>query len=112
MTDRPYYYDRKGRPVEMMEWARLFEASPDGYRFVGKTTIGPYLVSTVWIGLDMNFGDGPPLIFETMIFGPGELGGYQWRWPTEEAALAGHDQAVAAVMEKVGVSHDPMSGFG
>jgi hypothetical protein len=25
-------------------------------------------VSTVWLGIDYNFGTGPPLIFETMVF--------------------------------------------
>lgn len=25
-------------------------------------------ISTIFLGLDYNFGDGPPLIFETMVF--------------------------------------------
>ena len=33
-----------------------------------------------------------------MIFG-GPLADYQWRYPTEAAALAGHGQAVTAVRE-------------
>jgi predicted cobalt transporter CbtA len=56
-------------------------------------------VSTVWIGIDHRFGDdGPPLIFETMVFnraeGWGELDCE--RYSTEAEAVAGH----AAMCEK------------
>lgn len=37
-------------------------------RFDLKTEIGDYIVSTVDLGLDHSFGDGPPLYYETMIF--------------------------------------------
>jgi len=50
-------------------------------------------VSTIFLGLDHQFGDGPPLLYETMVFG----GKYdQWcrRHPTRMAALAYHDQMV------------------
>lgn len=50
----------------MEEVSRLF--SDMDYKRVALTEIGPYVVSTVWIGLDHNFGNGPPLIFETMVF--------------------------------------------
>lgn len=72
------------------------------YKHVGVTAIDDETeVSTVWMGLDHNFfGEGPPLIFETMIFG-GPLDGQRWRWPTEEAALAGHDQVVELCREEV-----------
>jgi len=55
-------------------------------------------VSTVFIGLDHRFfGDGPPLLFESMVFG-GPLDGEQFRYPTWDAAAAGHallvDEAV------------------
>lgn len=91
------YYDRKGRPLTLFQWARLREDNPDGYIFIGRTEVGPFVVSTVWLGLDHNFSEtGPPLIFETMIFGRGGSDiEYCERYPTEEAALAGHDQAVA-----------------
>jgi hypothetical protein len=55
------------------------------------------------MGIDHNFTDqGPPLIFETMVFG-GEYDGYQWRWATLEGAEAGHEQAVAFVKEHLEV---------
>ena len=52
-------------------------------------------VSTVFLGLDMNFGlIGEAILFETMVFG-GVLNDYQWRWCTWEEAEEGHAQAVA-----------------
>ena len=38
-------------------------------RTVAKDTMGGCVISTVFIGLDHNFGEGLPLLFETMIFG-------------------------------------------
>lgn len=61
---------------------------------VGRTEVGEHLVSTVWLfGIDHQYGDGPPLIFETMIFGDpwnNELR----RYSTEEEAMRGHLEAV------------------
>ena len=53
-------------------------------------------VSTVWLGLDHGFGmGGPPLIFETMIFGDHGVSDHgQWRYSTEQAARQGHAEAV------------------
>ncbi len=91
------YYDRAGRPIPMLEWAKLF--GDDAYKRVALTHVGDVSVSTVWLGLDHGFGlGGVPLIFETMVFG-GAHDEDQWRWPTEAAALAGHDQAVAMVRD-------------
>src|SRR5436189_165925 len=63
------------------------------YRVVAVDTLpNGYRVSTVWLGLDHNFSlEGPPLIFETMVFGK-EL----WmdldsaRYATEAEAMEGH----------------------
>ena len=53
---------------------------------------GDVRVSTVFLGLDHQFGSGPPLLFETMIFG-GEHNEYQERYSTWEEAEAGHKVA-------------------
>ena len=50
-------------------------------------------VSTVFLGLDHGFG-GPPLLFETMIFG-GEYDLHCWRYSTWDEAVAG-DAAIVA----------------
>lgn len=64
-------------------------------RSVAKTEIEPGVrVSTVFLCIDHNFlGSGPPLLFETMIFG-GPLDGYQDRYCTWDEAVAGHELAV------------------
>ncbi len=31
--------------------------------------VGEAWISTLWLGINHNYGDGPPLIFETMVFG-------------------------------------------
>ena len=54
---------------------------------------GKGYVSTVWMGLDHNFRDGPPLIFESMYFGGGDEED-QERYSTEAEALAGHERMV------------------
>ena len=92
------YYDFDGNPIGSLEWTRLFEDLPA--RQVARTDLdGGVYVSTVWLGLDHRFGgDGPPLIYETMIFG-GPHDEWCWRWPNRDAALAGHDQAVALALD-------------
>jgi hypothetical protein len=98
MPDRPLYYDRAGNPIALMEWAALFD--DHDIKVVAYTEIGPYRVSTVWLGLDHSWGHGPPLIFETMVFGPESAGGYDMdcrRYSTEEQARAGHDETVTLV---------------
>jgi hypothetical protein len=92
-------YDRDGRPMSMDEFsARLMDMA---YKHVAATAIGDDVeVSTVWLGVDHNFTrTGPPLIFETMVFG-GDMDGCGERWPNAEAARAGHDQWVARVREE------------
>jgi hypothetical protein len=75
---------------DLMEWAKGFEKSD---RHVGSTLVGDVHISTVFLGLDHSFGDGPPLLFETMIFG-GKHNQKQWRYSTWDEAVAGHEAAV------------------
>lgn len=92
---RPLYYDRDGEPITLERWIALVEDAD--YRRIARTDINGIVVSTVWLGIDHQFGDGPPLIFETMIFG-GPHDEETWRrYDTEANARAGHDDAVAAV---------------
>jgi len=97
---RYYVLDDRGEPVaagSVEEWARWFEANRLN-RHVGDTTIDGVRVSTVFLGVDHQWGSGPPLIFETMIFG-GPYDSYEWRWTTRAQASANHDQAVAAIRD-------------
>lgn len=88
------WFDRDGKPLEMLEWARLFENLE--YKRVARDELtNGCLVSTVWLGLNHGYG-GPPLIFETMVFRPddGVDGGDMERYSTEAEARAGHDAMV------------------
>jgi hypothetical protein len=52
--------------VDLLTWAREFETMD---RRVAETTVGDFWVSTVFLGLDHNWGHrGSPLLFETMVF--------------------------------------------
>jgi hypothetical protein len=89
-------FDREGKPITLEQWAQLFENA--AYKRVAEATLpdGKW-VSTVWLGLDHSFMDeGPPVIFETMVFSSkedmDELD--QRRYSTEAEALAGHHEAV------------------
>lgn len=89
------HYDRQGLPISFGEWGALFD--DEDYRRIALTEVGPVRVSTVWLGIDHRFGEGPPIIFETMVFGCLALLEYQTRACTENEALAQHAHAVALV---------------
>jgi hypothetical protein len=53
------------------------------------------MVSTVYLGLDHSFMGGPPMIFESMVFGPGASNDWDMRrYSTEEQAIKGHWEMV------------------
>lgn len=88
------HFDRQGRPITMEQWVAEFGKD----RHVAETDLGTLgYVSTVWLGLNHAFGSGPPVIFETMIFG-GPMDEYMDRYSTEEEAKSGHEFAVQALM--------------
>lgn len=59
-----------------------------------------YFVSTVDLGLDHNFGEGPPLYFETMIFPKESIGEmFCKRYTTKETALESHERLVQHINE-------------
>jgi len=89
------YYDKEGKPLTFIEAAEIM--SDMDYRRVRKDQIGNAEVSTVFLVINHNFGlEGPPLIFETRVFG-GDLDGEQWRYSTEAEAIAGHEEVVARI---------------
>lgn len=76
---------------DVIEWGQWFEKAN---RQVADTKLPHGVrVSTVFLGLDHSFGDGPPILFETMIFG-GKHNEYQERYATWEEAKSGHKEAV------------------
>lgn len=88
--------DRNNQPVaaDIQTWAEFFEHH--GRRRVAQTYLWlPWRthISTVFLGLDHGFGEGSPIVFETMIFGGSETG-YQERYTSWVEAEEGHKRAV------------------
>jgi hypothetical protein len=79
---------------DMLTWARWL-AENENRRIVNWTQItSEILVSTVFLGLDHRlYGKGPPILFETMIFG-GPLNEHMWRYSSWDDAQTGHAAAV------------------
>lgn len=50
---------------------------------------GTIMVSTVFLGLNHNWGSGPPILFETLVFGS-VLDGEMDRYFTRDEAFRGH----------------------
>lgn len=93
------YVLRDGMPVlepDLFKWGRWLQTAD---RAVAKDTHGEVDVSTVFLGLDHSFGQGPPVLWETMVFG-GPLDGEQRRYTSEGEAKAGHAELLAAVKEQ------------
>src|SRR5215813_6557788 len=85
--------------TDFMTRARWFETSD---RHVAKTDFGNVRVSTVFLGFDRSFGQGPPLLFETMIFGGCfDQDKYQERCSTWEEAEAQHAEAVEVARQSL-----------
>jgi len=92
-----YYVLDNHTPIpatSVLEWGAFLEK--DENRIVALTGVcDDAHVSTVFVGLDHNFlGVGPPLLFESMIFG-GAHDGEQRRYATWAEAEAGHAEFVA-----------------
>ena len=90
MTNKKYILDgKKLVEADLMTWATWFEKTVG--RRVAYDKVGDKTISTVFIGIDHNFGEGEPHLFETMIFPESEV--YE-RYPTWESAEAGHKKCL------------------
>ena len=69
MTNKKYILDKKHNLIEtnLTIWAEFFEDINNTR--VADDTVNEARVSTVFLGIDHQFGEGKPLLFETMIFG-------------------------------------------
>jgi hypothetical protein len=92
MKDLGRYVLDGHEPVEEPDpitWATWLESADRIVRYA--VLDGGTAISTIFLGLDHNWGDGPPLLFESMIFGGHEHGSTN-RYSTWEEAEAGHDE--------------------
>ena len=88
-------FDKNGKEINYEEWGKLLEDKD--YKIIKQETLPDgKKVSTVWLGLDHNFGEGEPLIFETMVFSSeGDFSDVDVeRYSTLEEAQKGHEEMV------------------
>ena len=104
MRTRLMYYKRDGTPYpddNPITWA-MDSKNQDG-RVARDILPDGKRISTVFLGLDHNWGEGPPLIFATMVF-PSETESNDLdmdRYSTEEEALKGHKEMVKKWTDKI-----------
>ncbi len=70
-------------------WSRMGSHIRENY-------VGGIHVSTVFLRLDHNYHDGPPILFETMVFG-GKHDQYQRRYTSWDEAVLGHREILHEV---------------
>lgn len=110
-----YMLDEEGnvkKTSNALEWGTWLEN--DNSRFLKRTDIGNYYVSTVFLGLDYSFRGDVPVLCETMTFNKEkeeiklwekeykinkecEVAGTFERYTSKEDALKGHDAIVELV---------------
>ena len=85
---------------DLHKWAKWYEQNRES---VHKTDeVCGLRISTVFLALDHSFGtDGPPILWETMVFADVEQKEQQWRFSYQEDAYQFHDGLVAGYKERL-----------
>ncbi|MCP4607716.1 MAG: hypothetical protein GY845_03225 [Planctomycetes bacterium] len=95
-----YYYILEGHDVipchDMALWTQWLSSAD---RKVKRENVGESDVSTVFLGVNHAWDDGPPLVFETLVF-DGPLDGEMERYSTWAEAVKGHDEMVERIRAK------------
>ena len=90
-TTRNYVFDEAGNPhhePDLTAWAQWYGTTD---RVVQRDQVGEAIISTVFLGVDhRHVGSGPPILWETMVFGISPNEGDQQRYVSRAEALAGH----------------------
>jgi len=97
MADFYKLVGKQAVPCTLLEWSVFFNTRN---RCIIKTKIKDSVISTVFLGINHNFGPGDPLLFETMVFG-GPLNEEMNRYTTWEEAEEGHTEMVKAVVQRL-----------
>lgn len=96
-----YVLNKKGEPVLEQNLAKFAGWFAKNERAVAKERIGDVLISTVFLGIDHAFGKGPPVLWETMVFG-GKLDMKQYRCSgSKKEAEAMHLRTVEKVKRSI-----------
>ena len=98
MTDKYILVGHDAVPERsLMKWAKWFEKAE---RIVAKSNCGGVFVSTVFLGINHQFGEGLPLLFETMVFGENMME----RYSTWDEAVNGHERMCQKVRKQLAKS--------
>lgn len=93
-----YVFDRETKQVrpttDIAEWTKYFESAD---RHVAVDMVGPWKVSTVFLGVDYGFAQGEPILFETMVFDPDGNDIFCARYTTYGEAWNGHQDTLEKV---------------
>jgi hypothetical protein len=94
-----YVLDTDGNPQpepDLLAWAQWMGTY--SHSVVKREQVGPRVrVSTIFLGAPSDISaDGPPLLWESMVFG-GKLDGERERYASRADALDGHARLVARV---------------
>lgn len=96
------YILKHRRPIpcdDLIKWGKWFNQSHK--RRVRSTYINNLWISTVFLGIDHQWGDGPPLLFETMLFNQHEEEpAFTARCTTWREALRQHRDVITHIKTK------------
>lgn len=117
LADRPMHRDPTGDPIDMLAWGQLKEVMRDeiaagahegwwGIKTFTEIDGTEIEVSTVWLGLDHQYLDGPHITWETMIFGGPYSSEVIDRYTTRAQAINGHERTLRALR----AGRDPWEG--
>lgn len=96
------YYNRQGEQITFGQYLELMSDAQTraDYKRVGDDEVDGVRVSTVFLGMDHNWSQaGPPILFETMLFGTPDEDNPMVRYSTEQQAREGHEAIVAALRD-------------
>jgi hypothetical protein len=103
-----YILDDNGEPVpcaDTLTWGMWRRQNPDKWK-IARDEINSVIVSTVFLCMNHSYGDGPPVLWETMIFG-GARDGYQDRYTSRADAVAGHAKAIEIASRTRAIEFEP-----
>jgi len=91
------YFNKQGESITREE--ANDKLGDMAYTRVAYTTTLRHIISTVWLAIDHNFGDGEKILFETMVFKRKlwkRMGDtiHQERYSTEQEAIEAHKMLV------------------
>lgn len=85
---------------DVIAWGKWFQVHGSERRVALDEWDG-HFVSTVFLGLDHQFGDGPPLLWET--YADGDI---IERYASKAGAMMGHKRVVDLLKEKDAKNHE------